>query len=65
MCGNLSDYDEHNVAVQRELTVFTFYNSIIMSVMPLIYVLFMGAWSDKYGRKVSVTMIPLSTLPLN
>lgn len=40
------------MAVQRELTVFTFYNSIIMSVLPLIFVLFMGAWSDKYGRKV-------------
>ncbi|KAK8390738.1 hypothetical protein O3P69_010445 [Scylla paramamosain] len=54
VCGNLSDYDEHNVAVQRELTVFTFYNSIIMSVLPLIYVLFMGAWSDKYGRKIPI-----------
>lgn len=54
VCKNLSDYEEHNVAVQRELTVFTFYNSIIMSVLPLIYVLFMGAWSDKYGRKIPI-----------
>ncbi|XP_037795172.1 solute carrier family 46 member 3-like [Penaeus monodon] len=52
VCNNLSAHGERNVLVQREFSVFTFYNSIIMSVIPLIFVLFMGAWSDKYGRKI-------------
>lgn len=54
VCNNLSAHEERNVLVQREFSVFTFYNSIIMSVIPLIFVLFMGAWSDIYGRKVSL-----------
>ncbi|XP_071520098.1 solute carrier family 46 member 2-like [Panulirus ornatus] len=52
VCANLSAHPEENVRVQREFSVFTFYNSIILSVLPLIFVLFMGAWSDKYGRKI-------------
>ncbi|XP_069994532.1 proton-coupled folate transporter isoform X2 [Penaeus vannamei] len=52
VCNNLSAHEERNVLVQREFSVFTFYNSIIMSVIPLIFVLFMGAWSDIYGRKI-------------
>lgn len=52
VCQNLSAYNDENVAVQQRLTEFTFYNSIIMSFLPLFYVLLMGAWSDKYGRKV-------------
>ncbi|XP_071520085.1 lysosomal proton-coupled steroid conjugate and bile acid symporter SLC46A3-like [Panulirus ornatus] len=56
VCANLSAHPEENVRVQREFSVFTFYNSIILSVLPLIFVLFMGAWSDKYGRKVPLLM---------
>ncbi|KAK4304849.1 hypothetical protein Pmani_023221 [Petrolisthes manimaculis] len=52
VCANLSAHPEQNVVVQREFSVFAFYNSIIMSVLPLLCVLFMGAWSDKYGRKI-------------
>lgn len=59
VCGNLTAYPEHSVSVQREFSMFAFYNSIIMSVLPLIYVLFMGAWSDKYGRRVSALSFTL------
>ncbi|KAK8724276.1 hypothetical protein OTU49_011315, partial [Cherax quadricarinatus] len=52
VCANLSAHPEESVRVQREFSIFTFYNSIILSVLPLIFVLFMGAWSDKYGRKI-------------
>nr|XP_053653493.1 proton-coupled folate transporter-like [Cherax quadricarinatus] len=54
VCANLSAHPEESVRVQREFSIFTFYNSIIISVLPLIYVLFMGAWSDKYGRKIPI-----------
>ncbi|ROT69738.1 Proton-coupled folate transporter [Penaeus vannamei] len=52
VCNNLSAHPEEDVLVQREFSLFAFYNSIIMSAIPLIFVLFMGAWSDKYGRKI-------------
>lgn len=57
VCANLPDYEEENMLVQRELSMFTFYNSIVLSVVSLIFILFMGAWSDMYGRKV---IYPLS-----
>ncbi|XP_037794952.1 proton-coupled folate transporter-like [Penaeus monodon] len=56
VCNNLSEHPEKDVLVQREFSVFAFYNSIIMSIIPLIFVLFMGAWSDKYGRKIPLLM---------
>ncbi|ROT74993.1 hypothetical protein C7M84_006477 [Penaeus vannamei] len=56
VCNNLSEHPEEDVLVQREFSVFAFYNSIIMSIIPLIFVLFMGAWSDKYGRKIPLLM---------
>ncbi|XP_042220976.1 proton-coupled folate transporter-like [Homarus americanus] len=56
ICANLTNHKEESVLVQREFSLFTFYNSIIMSVLPLIFVLFMGAWSDKYGRKFPLLM---------
>ncbi|KAK7080209.1 hypothetical protein SK128_023799 [Halocaridina rubra] len=56
ICANLSAYPEENVLVQREFSIFAFYNSIIMSVLPLLFVLFMGAWSDKYGRKIPLLL---------
>ncbi|XP_068222784.1 lysosomal proton-coupled steroid conjugate and bile acid symporter SLC46A3-like [Palaemon carinicauda] len=52
VCENLADHPEQNVLVQKEFSVFAFYNSIVLSVPALIFVLFMGAWSDKYGRKI-------------
>ncbi|XP_071518601.1 LOW QUALITY PROTEIN: lysosomal proton-coupled steroid conjugate and bile acid symporter SLC46A3-like [Panulirus ornatus] len=56
VCANLSAHPEENVVVQREFSLFAFYNSIIMSVLPLLCVLFMGAWSDKYGRKIPLLL---------
>lgn len=52
ICANLSQYPEIRKAQQQEVSIFSMYNAIIMSVLPLFFILFMGAWSDKYGRKV-------------
>ncbi|XP_045130613.1 proton-coupled folate transporter-like isoform X2 [Portunus trituberculatus] len=52
VCGNLSSYPEENIAMQQYFSVFGMYNGIIMAFLPLFFILFMGAWSDKYGRKV-------------
>ncbi|XP_066960676.1 lysosomal proton-coupled steroid conjugate and bile acid symporter SLC46A3-like [Macrobrachium rosenbergii] len=56
VCENLADHLKENVLVQKDFTLFSFYNSIIPSVTALIYVLFMGAWSDKYGRKIPLLL---------
>ncbi|XP_066960801.1 solute carrier family 46 member 2-like [Macrobrachium rosenbergii] len=56
VCENLTDHPEENVLVQKEFSLFSFYNSIILSVPALIFVLFMGAWSDKYGRKIPLLL---------
>ena len=52
VCGNLSSHPEDNIAMQQYFSVFGMYNGIIMAFLPLFFILFMGAWSDKYGRKV-------------
>lgn len=52
VCGNLSSHPEENIAMQQNFSVFGMYNGIIMAFLPLFFILFMGAWSDKYGRKV-------------
>lgn len=50
-CSNLSNYKNISEKVQENFSVFTFYDGIIKSAIPLFFILFMGAWSDKYGRK--------------
>ncbi|XP_018010174.1 proton-coupled folate transporter [Hyalella azteca] len=52
VCANISQYPDVRKAQQQEVSIFSMYNAIIMSVIPLFFILFMGAWSDKYGRKV-------------
>ncbi|XP_069985991.1 proton-coupled folate transporter isoform X2 [Penaeus vannamei] len=52
MCENLSRYPEENLKLQQSFSMFGMYNGIIMAFIPLFFILFMGAWSDKYGRKV-------------
>ncbi|XP_064120862.1 proton-coupled folate transporter-like [Macrobrachium nipponense] len=56
VCANLSSHTVENISVQKEYSLFAFKNSIMMSVLPLIFVLFMGSWSDKYGRKIPFLM---------
>uniref|UniRef100_A0A6A7G3F5 Proton-coupled folate transporter-like n=3 Tax=Hirondellea gigas TaxID=1518452 RepID=A0A6A7G3F5_9CRUS len=52
ICANVSNYPDVRKAQQQEVSIFSMYNAIIMSILPLFFILFMGAWSDKYGRKV-------------
>ncbi|XP_068239196.1 lysosomal proton-coupled steroid conjugate and bile acid symporter SLC46A3-like [Palaemon carinicauda] len=56
VCSNLLNHTAENIEVQKAYSLFAFKNSIMMSVLPLIFVLFMGAWSDKYGRKIPFLM---------
>ncbi|CAL4063958.1 unnamed protein product, partial [Meganyctiphanes norvegica] len=52
VCNNLNDHTDVKKAMSKEAAVFQMYNGVIISLLPLFFILFMGAWSDKYGRKV-------------
>lgn len=59
VCSNLSNHPDENIAMQQYFSVFGMYNGIIMAFLPLFFILFMGAWSDKYGRKVPLYIATL------
>lgn len=59
VCGALKEHPQASVEVQRRFSVFAFYNGVIAAALPLFFILFMGAWSDKYGRKVPLAAVQL------
>ncbi|XP_068230710.1 probable peptidoglycan muropeptide transporter SLC46 [Palaemon carinicauda] len=62
VCNEISQYQEQNLLVQQSFSVFGMYNGIIMAFLPLFFILFMGAWSDKYGRKVPIVISTIGHL---
>ncbi|XP_042864629.1 proton-coupled folate transporter-like [Penaeus japonicus] len=62
VCGNLSEHKAVRDDMTREVSVFAMYNGIITSIIPLFFILFMGAWSDKYGRKTPLLIATLGHL---
>ncbi|EFA08602.2 proton-coupled folate transporter isoform X1 [Tribolium castaneum] len=52
ICDNLTEYEELNKEVQVTVSDFHLYNDVAGHVVPIILALFMGAWSDKRGRKL-------------
>ncbi|XP_066939778.1 probable peptidoglycan muropeptide transporter SLC46 [Macrobrachium rosenbergii] len=62
ICLNLKAHQNASVAVQQKYSVFALYNGIIGAVLPLFFILFMGAWSDKYGRKVPLAAVQIGHL---
>ncbi|KAK7075055.1 hypothetical protein SK128_006948 [Halocaridina rubra] len=59
ICENLKSNQEASVEVQQKYSVFALYNGIIAAALPLFFILFMGAWSDKYGRKVPLVAVQI------
>lgn len=57
VCGDLKAQHDASVEVQKNYSVFALYNGIIAATLPLFFILFMGAWSDKYGRKVPLVAV--------
>ncbi|XP_071520553.1 probable peptidoglycan muropeptide transporter SLC46 isoform X2 [Panulirus ornatus] len=57
VCDNLRSEPAASVHVQQRYSVFALYNGIIAAALPLFFILFMGAWSDKYGRKVPLVAV--------
>nr|XP_027228856.1 proton-coupled folate transporter-like [Penaeus vannamei] len=59
VCGALREHPQASVEVQRRFSVFALYNGVIAAALPLFFILFMGAWSDRYGRKVPLAAVQL------
>jgi len=54
VCSNISAYTEESKHYQEKFGYFQQKNGVLMSILPLFFILFVGAWSDKYGRKLPI-----------
>lgn len=54
ICDNihLKNYSDYNKEVQLVVSTFHQWNDIAGHVVPILLAFFMGAWSDKRGRKL-------------
>ncbi|XP_064095307.1 probable peptidoglycan muropeptide transporter SLC46 [Macrobrachium nipponense] len=56
ICANLTAYQDIQAEVQQQVTLINMYKDLITVVPNVFFVLFIGAWSDKYGRKIPLTL---------
>ncbi|RXG58405.1 Solute carrier family 46 member 3 [Armadillidium vulgare] len=56
ICNNLSNYKNEQMDVQREASRLGMYSSIIENLPKILFVLFLGSWSDKHGRKIPLIL---------
>lgn len=52
LCLNLTGNETANKEVQVVVSTFHQYNDIASQAIPIILALFIGAWSDRRGRKL-------------
>ncbi|CAF4751667.1 unnamed protein product [Pieris macdunnoughi] len=52
ICYNISSYDTINKEVQVTTSLFHQWNGIAMHMIPVVLAFFLGAYSDKRGRKI-------------
>ncbi|CAH4038424.1 proton-coupled folate transporter [Pieris brassicae] len=52
ICYNISSYDTINKEVQVTTSLFHQWNGVAMHMIPVVLAFFLGAYSDKRGRKV-------------
>ncbi|CAG0886398.1 unnamed protein product [Darwinula stevensoni] len=60
--GGLDENSEYQNNVQKETARFNVYKSVVENLVPFFFVLFLGPWSDKHGRKVPLVLSVLGTL---
>ncbi|XP_026464994.1 proton-coupled folate transporter, partial [Ctenocephalides felis] len=56
ICSHLPEYKKINTEVQLTVSDFHQWNNIAGHVAPIILSLFLGAWSDKRGRKIPLIL---------
>lgn len=58
ICANLSSYPNNQIEVQRVVTKINMYMDLLTNIPSVLFVLFLGSWSDKHGRKLPM-ILPL------
>lgn len=56
ICANLSSHPEEQVSVQQVVSTINMYTELVTNIPAVFFVLFLGSWSDKYGRKIPMTL---------
>ncbi|XP_053690728.1 proton-coupled folate transporter [Sabethes cyaneus] len=56
ICINIENYQDIKKQVQITTSTFHMWNNIAMYVVPIILALFLGAWSDRRGRKLPLIL---------
>lgn len=58
VCQNLHkpEYSTSNTEVQKTVSTFLQWNNIAGHIIPIFLALFMGAWSDRRGRKLPLIL---------
>ncbi|XP_068219406.1 probable peptidoglycan muropeptide transporter SLC46 [Palaemon carinicauda] len=56
ICANITAHPDIQAQVQKQVTLINMYKDLITVIPSVFFVLFIGAWSDKYGRKVPLTL---------
>ncbi|XP_076058484.1 putative peptidoglycan muropeptide transporter SLC46 [Oratosquilla oratoria] len=56
VCENLTAHTEEHVRVQRIATGIMMIKDLISSLPTIFFVLFLGAWSDRNGRKIPILL---------
>lgn len=58
ICRNISDKSYEDIKKEVQVTVSNFHqwNSVLGHIVPIFLAFYMGAWSDKRGRKIPLLM---------
>lgn len=63
VCGSLKEHDDSQKAVQDLVSSFLMYRSIFETAIQVVWVLVLGSWSDRWGRRMPL-MFSLACLLL-
>ncbi|XP_042212999.1 solute carrier family 46 member 3-like [Homarus americanus] len=58
ICANLTSRAEENAAAQKVVSTIKMYERLLTGIPTVIFILFLGSWSDKHGRKIPM-ILPL------
>ena len=52
VCNNIQNHTTEQIRVQKYVSALQSYNGVLQALPAVVYSLFAGPWSDKYGRKM-------------